>query len=109
MKGAEERRRREQLRWGGAGAAGSSCGGARPARRGEDGDADEDGDAGEVESNGRMGPLLEKEIFGCLTFSLCVTQTLEWVAGLGLRCWRQPKVRSAVIFYNHPFFRSGRP
>jgi len=52
----------------------------RGRRRGEDGDADEDGDAGEadkMESNGRMCPLLEKEIFGCLTFSLCVTQTLE--------------------------------
>ena len=64
----------------------------RGRRRGEDEDADEDGDADEAdkkESNGRMGPLLEKEIFGCLTSSLCVTQTLEWVAGLGLRCWRQ--------------------
>ena len=64
----------------------------RGRRRGEDEDADEDGDADEAdkkESNGRMGPLLEKEIFGCLSSLLCVTQTLEWVAGLGLRCWRQ--------------------
>ena len=51
------------------------------------------GDAGPTTTarqGGRQegGGLLEKEDFGSVTYLLCRTQILEWVADLGINCWR---------------------